>query len=76
MPETNLSIEFIFNFNFINSSHTFYDSAFSASLHCAVGADTCLKVCKQAFLMASELVTTDFHPYIHFIPKNDELATY
>jgi len=36
-----VSCYLIVNLNFIDYTHTFCDSAFSASLHCTVGADPC-----------------------------------
>jgi hypothetical protein len=61
--------------NLIECPFSFYDLAFSASLHCAVGTDTPLKrETEKALKTASRSVATDYFLFIHYVTKNDKLT--
>jgi len=74
-PELALDAISFITFNFIKCPFSFYDSAFSASLHCTVGTDTPLKrETEKAPATASESIAIDYHPSNRFFSKNDKLA--
>jgi hypothetical protein len=61
---------------YIDFSFLFHDLAFSASLHCAVGADSPQKnKTKKAPETASGSTAVDYHPYTRSLVKNDKLPT-